>query len=53
MAYRCEDSDASLPQRRMDSGVGERGEGVANEGGEEDERYDCVCEAVVGFKLAC
>lgn len=45
------DGDASLAEFHVDAGVGECGDGVACEGGEEDERDDGVAEVIVCFEL--
>ena len=43
--------DAALAEAEVDAGVGCGGDGVAREGGEEDEGDGGVVEAVVGFEL--
>lgn len=45
------DGDAALAERHMDAGVSEGGDGVAGEGGEEDEGDDGVGEVVVLLEL--
>ena len=48
---RRKEGAAALAEGVMEEVVGERGEGVAEKGGEEDERGEGVIYAVVGFKL--
>lgn len=45
------DGDAAAAEGDVDAGIGEGGGGVADEGGEEDERDDGVAEVVVFFEL--
>lgn len=45
------DGDAALAEAHVDAGVCEGGDGVAGEGGKEDEGNDCVGEIVVFLEL--
>lgn len=45
------DGDAALAPEHVDAGVGEGGDRVAGEGGQEDERHRGVGEVIVAFEL--
>lgn len=45
------DGDAALAEDGVDSGIGEGSDGVADKGGEEDERDDSVSEVIVVLEL--
>lgn len=47
----AESCNAALAEVHMNPIVEDGGGGVADDGGEEDEGYDCVAEVVVCFEL--
>lgn len=51
MRGRAERCNAALAKVHMNRIVEDGGGGVADDGGEEDEGYDCVAEVVVCFQL--
>lgn len=51
MAEGCHDRDTPLPKGLVNTGVGEGGDGISGERGQEDERHDSVTEVIVGFQL--
>lgn len=52
VAYWTHNGNSALAESDVDAGIGECGDGVAREGGEEDERNDGVTEVVVFFELS-
>lgn len=52
VAYRAHNGNSALAESDVDTGIGECGDGVAREGGEEDERNDGVTQVVVFFELS-
>lgn len=51
VAYRAHNGNSALAEPDVDAGIGHCGDGVACEGGEEDERNYCVTQVVVFFEL--
>lgn len=51
MAAGSEDGDSSLAKLHVDCIIQDGGQGVANEGRQEDERDDSIGEVVIGFEL--
>lgn len=51
MEERCHDRDTSLSKGLMNTGVGDGGDGISSERGQENKRHNSVTKVIVTFDL--